>query len=556
MTETHERKIDWREHGVPSIVQVEQELYSRNLHDFIVGAWPTLEPGTPFVDGWHIGAICEHLEAVTRREIRNLVINVSPRTMKSMTVAVGWQPWCWTQNPSLKFVFASYSQNLSMRDSLRSRRLVKSNWYQARWGAHSGWHKPVVVANDQDAKNRYETSLYGYRIATSVDGMGTGEGGDFFVADDPHNIKEAESEAKRGAVLFWWDEVVPSRLNDQKTGCRIIIMQRTHDRDLSGHILAKELGYDHLCIPMRYEAYRKYKFMSAKVGEAPQPNKDYIGSTTIGWRDPRKKEGELMWPARMGLKEVDELENALGPYAYSGQYQQRPSPRGGGMFKRANAQVIDALPADLKVGPQGRSWDFAGTDPTKQQSLTDPDWTAGVRGFLTAGADPDLYILDVVHDRLEPGDRDDMVTATAVADGRAVTIWLEQEPGQSGKSQIEGFRKRPELVGYGINPPRPDPMPSTRTSKTGTKNKEPGVPTGSKITRAEALATLWHRRKVFLLRGDWNAKLINELVGFPRAAHDDIVDATSQLLMRLAEANISTAEIMDAMGYYDQGGEE
>jgi len=217
-----------------------------SLSEFIRQAWTVLEPSTPYIHGWHIDAICLHLEAVSKGWIRNLLINLPPRHMKSLTVSVFWPCWEWATRPELRWLFVSYAESLSLRDSVKCRRLIQSQWYQANWG-----HK-FHLMGDQNAKERYDNSASGYRLATSVNGSNTGEGGDRICVDDPHNIRERESDVIREGCLQWWDEVMPTRLNNPKTGTRVIVAQRVHERDLSGHVL-EQGGWEHLCLPAEFE---------------------------------------------------------------------------------------------------------------------------------------------------------------------------------------------------------------------------------------------------------------------------------------------------------------
>jgi hypothetical protein len=217
-----------------------------SLLEFLKQAWHVVEPATSYIHGWHIDAICELLEAITHGHLRNVLINVPPRSMKSLTVNVFWPAWEWIQFPERHWLFASHAFPLSLRDSVKCRRLIQSDWYQANW-SHI-----VQLTGDQNQKNRFENTRTGCRLASSVGGSLTGENAHRVIADDPHNVKDRESERMRERVLQWWDEVMSTRLNDLKTGAKVIIMQRVHENDLSGHVL--ELGnYEHLCIPAEYE---------------------------------------------------------------------------------------------------------------------------------------------------------------------------------------------------------------------------------------------------------------------------------------------------------------
>ena len=232
-----------------------------------------LEPATPFVPGWHIDAIIEHLEALTRGQLRNLVINVPPRHMKCLLVSVFWPAWEWIRWPARRWLFSSYGAQLSIRDSVKCRRLIESPWYQATLG------RPFCAHRRPESEVRFENNRSGYRLSTSVGGAATGEGGDRMVCDDPHNVQEAESDAVRKCTIEWWDTVMCTRVNDPKTAAKVIVMQRCHQQDLSGHLL-EQGGWEHLCCPRSTKAPRR--------------------ATSIGWRDPRRRHSELLWPERFG----------------------------------------------------------------------------------------------------------------------------------------------------------------------------------------------------------------------------------------------------------------
>lgn len=286
--------------GVPSA-----EL---SLREFIKQAWHLVEPATPFVDGFHIGAICEHLQAVSEGQIQRLLINLPPRHMKSLSVGVFWPVWEWIRKPSIRWLFAAYAANLAVRDAVASRRIIDSEWYQRRWG------RVFQLTNDQNEKTRYVNDKTGYRLTTSVSGSATGEGGDRLVIDDAHNMNEALSDHVRKAVITWFRGSWSTRANDPKTAAWVMVMQRCHSEDLSGFVL-EQGGWEHLCLPGRYI-------------EEPVKRK-----TSIGWTDPRTKQGELLWTERFDEKSMSQIERDLGSYGTAGQIQQRPVPSGGGLFK-------------------------------------------------------------------------------------------------------------------------------------------------------------------------------------------------------------------------------
>jgi len=205
-------------------VKVERELATRSLREFVRQAWHVVEPSTPFVSGWHIDAICAHLEAITRGEIRNLLINVPPRHMNSLLVSVFFPAWEWIRWPERRWLYSSYAATLSIRDSVKCRRLIESPWYQARWG------HVFALTTDQNAKMRFDNNRSGYRLSTSVGGSVTGEGGDRIVCDDAHKVDEVESDTSRKGALDWWDVAMSTRVNDPKTSAKVVVMQRCTSR--------------------------------------------------------------------------------------------------------------------------------------------------------------------------------------------------------------------------------------------------------------------------------------------------------------------------------------
>ena len=233
----------------------------------------------------------------------------------------------------MRWLSTSYAQTLSVRVSLKCRRIIESPWHQSRWG------KCYQMAGDQNLKSRFENTRTGYRIASSVGGAVTGAGGDVIVVDDAHNVKRAENAAERGGTLLWWGESMSTRLNDPKTGAKVNVQQRAHEKDLAGRGFEKG-SYVHLNLPMRFEVDRK--------------------CVTPLWEDPRTQDGELLWPDRFGKPEMHALEVDLGSYGAAGQLQQRPTPRGGGMLKRHWFSIVDAVPAQLK---RVRFWDLAAVVP-------------------------------------------------------------------------------------------------------------------------------------------------------------------------------------------------
>jgi len=294
------RRETIREHASPG-----------GLYRFIKYFWDVLEPQTKFVDGWVLQAICLHLEAVTEGRLKRLVINVPPGSMKSLIVNVFWPAWEWgpKQLGHIRYVSFSYGAWLTERDNAKFRDLVTSKKYQRLYGGPEG------IKTTEAGKIKIGNSKTGWKFASSVGGVGTGERGNRILLDDPHNVADGESDLIRRDTVRWFRESMSNRLNDMQQDAIVVIMQRVHEEDVCGTILDDGLPYEFLVIPMEYDPGRHC-------------------STSIGWSDPRSVDGELAWPERFPQEVVDSLKTTLGPYAYSGQYQQSPEPRGGGIFKR------------------------------------------------------------------------------------------------------------------------------------------------------------------------------------------------------------------------------
>lgn len=313
----------------------EAEKLEESFYEFVKAAWPQVDTAD-FTDNWHLEDICNHMEAVARGHIKRLLLNEPPRTGKTFIVSICFPAWVWAQRvkgplmgPQVSFFYASYAEDLSHEHSVKCSQLINSNWYRARWGDR--------FRLTRDTRGHIQNSRGGYRMASSVDAKATGYGADMIIADDPHLVKEAESDDIRETTVKWWSESMPSRLNNRKTGAMIVIMQRVHEGDLAGYILNPKNGleYVHFCVPMSYVPCYHVNIWDGDqirtiIGEADVAAVD---ENDIFWADRRAEDGELLWPDRFPQSEVIKLERELGPYAYAGQYQQDPAPRGGGVIK-------------------------------------------------------------------------------------------------------------------------------------------------------------------------------------------------------------------------------
>ena len=286
---------------------IDRELCRQSLPYFISQAWHVLHPSTPLMWNWAPDAICQHLQAAADGEIRFLLITVPPGSMKSLLTTTFLPAWIWgpRYEASKSFLTSSYDVDLAVDFSRKTKTLIESDWYQERW--------PIQWMPDSKGVKKHTNTEMGYRTANSFYSL-TGKRADFNIADDPINNKKAQSAAELKNARIEWNETFHSRVNNPNTAVCILIMQRLHVNDPAG--LAIESGkYTHLMIPMEYEPDRK--------------------CVTPIWSDPRKEAGELMFPQLFSREKVNEMKKELGTYGTSGQYQQRPVPRGGAIIKEA-----------------------------------------------------------------------------------------------------------------------------------------------------------------------------------------------------------------------------
>lgn len=495
---------------LPTHDELRAERARRSLSLFLKDAWHVIEPGVEYKHGWHIDCIAEHLTAQSCGELPDLIVNMPPRHMKSSLIAVMWPAWEWLTRPHVKWLFASYALSLSVRDSLKTRRLIVSPWYQERWG------HVYQLTDDQNAKLRFENDRSGYRLATSVGGAATGEGGDRIVVDDPHNVKQAESEVVRESTLSWWSESMSTRRNDPDASTRTIVMQRVHERDLTGYVLAEKEGYHHLVLPARYE--RKVMISAAmtpqEVAETERRNADVANHDECPiYADPRTEEGTPLWQERYHDRALTQLEKDLGPYAAPAQLQQRPSPRGGSIFKPAKFRP---LPADFDVpGEDGRTkrqklaivqfWDLAYSE------LDSADYTASLN--LGVDAEENLYVLHAWRKRIDE-EAHAAVLSAVIAATKPDRVGIERKL----------FKKNAELATADLIR-----QISRKLTAEGVAVPLVAIPVADdKVTRAMLPASRMDVDQVYCdVKAPWYNAFANELSKFPNGANDDWVDAFS-----------------------------
>jgi predicted phage terminase large subunit-like protein len=441
------------------------------LAGFVREAWHVLEPNATYVHNWHIDAICEHLEVVTDGRINRLLINVPPGSMKSLLVSVLWQAWEWGPRGmrSMRYLATAFNDGPVKRDTRKVRDLILSDWYQSLW--------PQVELT-RTGETSFANSATGTREGIAFGSL-TSQRGDRLIIDDPHSTLTAESAVDREKTTRQFREGAINRLNDQERSAIVVVMQRLHENDISGTILKLKMGYVHLMLPMEFELERACH-------------------TVISFKDPRTYDGELLDPVRMPREVIDKLKRDSTAYAIAGQYQQRPAPREGGIFKRHWFEIVDAIPAGAT---RARGWDLAASK-AKVGSSSGPAYTAGVK---LASKDGVFYIEDVVRERGGPAEVEKLIKGTAEADGKSVRISIPQDPGQAGKSQVLAFARL--LIGW-----------DARFSPE----------TGDKEARALPVSAQAEVGNVKILKGDWNDDFLEEICSFPAGTYKDQTDALSR----------------------------
>lgn len=387
--------------GMPSLQEVRVEQMRRSFKRFVQAAWEHADPAS-LQWGWHLDALCTSLQAVADRQIDFLLINIPPGHAKSMIVSVLWPTWRWTREPQWSVMSSSYELGLVMRDAVKARSLVESDWYRENFRTHlRGPHKGEETwgfVDDQNTKKLYKNDRGGMRQGTSV-GLGTGYRGDCLIVDDPLSVDMAYSDVEIEGATRWFFETMATRFNDMRKAQKIVIMQRLHERDVSGEILSREKSkWQHLCLPARFDPDRR----------AVVRDKD----GNVLFSDPRTQAGQPLFPEKFDHQVLTSLESSLGPYGASGQLQQQPSPMGGGMLKvewfakrwalegefvPEGKDAVCGVPLTQVKLPKPINHIFAVTDATFKGNDNSDRVAIGVWAFFY----PSLYLLDLVWDTLD-----------------------------------------------------------------------------------------------------------------------------------------------------------
>jgi predicted phage terminase large subunit-like protein len=445
-----------------------ETLLRQDFATFAARCFQDLNPQTELAMNWHLEVIAAKLTAVREGKIRRLIINLPPRHLKSLMASIAFPAWCLGHDPSAQILCVSYAQDLSDKLARDCRSIMLSPWYRQIF--------PTRLAPHRQAVQEFITTRQGYRLATSTGGVLTGRGADIILIDDPLKPEEALSEAQRKAANEWYDHTLYSRLNDKRHGAIVIIMQRLHEDDLVGHVLAQE-GWEVLSFPGIAEADEVHRI-----------------ETIWGAQCFRRRQGEALHPDREPLETLDRIRRTIGEYNFAGQYQQSPAPLGGGLVKAESFKRYGEKDRPERFDRIVQSWDTA----NKATELSDFSvcTTWGVRG-------KDLFLLGLFRRRLEyPALKRAVRELQSLFGANEVLI----EDKASGTQLIQ------ELITdgcYGVTPYQP---------------------TCDKIMRLNAQTAMIETFVYIPEAAPWLAEYLHELMVFPNGKHDDQVDSTAQFL--------------------------
>lgn len=497
-------------------MKLEAETLAGSLVQFVQAAWPLVDSHA-FVLEPHIEAICAHLEAVTRGEIRLLIVNIPPRHSKSSIIGVLWPVWCWIRSPGTQFLSAARSKGLASRDAVKARQLMQSAWFRERWGDR------FSLLRSQNTQMRYVNDRGGHRVATAV-GQGTGDGGDIVVIDDPTTAEQALSEAERGRANRWLDNTISTRFNDPKTGRLVLVMQRLHGDDMTAHILREaEAEVVHLRLPAEFEP-------AEACVTVPLP-----GTGGKPWRDWRRKEGEILAPIRFPKTEIDRLKRRLRtPYNIAGQLQQRPTSLGGEIFRRqwwviwtgdkAPESMLTIASLDTAMSEKDNA---AGSACTVWQVYED-----------TQGKVPQTMVLLRFAWR-------EQLTFNALVEkvhwtmGRYRAERLLVEMKANGISVVQELRRRFRWAEQGIEQINPS-IDKVARANSISHFWQGGLVAAPKLFRlgADGLPLRGHDGEPLTYTPDWAQMVLDEMAEFPRGRYADLTDTATQAISWLRRRDI------------------
>lgn len=498
------------------------EYLSQDLKEFMVAAWHLVEPTTEFIDGWHIDAICEHLEAVARGEIKRLYVTMPPSHMKTGLCSVMFPAWLWTRQPGLRLLTACWSKDFAERDAMASKLIIESRWFQRRW--------PLPLRKDTNSKSRYENAKRGYRVTTTPGGRATGEGGGLVVIDDPISMGDIWSPAARAKVMRWWTSVLPTRIRNHKPGAIVMVGQRGHEMDPIGFALKQQLpGAVHLNLPARYDRARRID--------------------TRWFKDPRRIQGEPLWPAVYSEEKLRELTAQMTPQDVAAQLQQTPQVDGGAIISRDWWRLW----TEWDLPPC--SYFILSIDPSVKGGMQNDAWAVQLWGaFEHLDLNPALRLEDknprlkvlAASQRTEPTYNLMLLAAwTKILQYpeakrrilQMISDWTDPESGQAfDEVLVEDKAAGPILI-----------IDLENSDIPGVSGSDPGIK--DKAARAHVVSDAWFSGRIWVptkklvgtgrrdssILPTWAEEVVHQCAIFPAGEADDHVDAATQAVKRFRD---------------------
>ncbi|MDQ3364352.1 MAG: phage terminase large subunit [Myxococcota bacterium] len=485
--------------------QLVANVCRHDLGAFFRAAWHVLEPTTPLVWSWALEAVCGHLQALTEdwasrqlktsfvQRMRDLLVTMPPGTAKSRALVM-LLPWAWLRWPSLRAICLSANPRVALRDSMYSRDVIASPWYQSTFAP--AWQ----VRQDSDAKGLYSNTVGGFRSAMGFDARIVGERADLVIVDDPHDPEEAESDVQREHVHDRWESSIGNRVNDLGSSIRVGIAQRTHEDDWSARRVAE--GWTHVDLPMLFESER------ACV-------------TPLGHVDQRTTEGERLDSVRFPDTVIAAERRRVGERRWATLYQGRPSPRAGSIVQTSWLRFHRApgKPDNACTRPSG-CW----TGPAVETPTTfDAVCIAADLAFGKATTSGDYNVVLVVGKR--------------GADFFVLDVWRARADFPEVQRRFRAFaarfplsRKVVEQAAAGASL-----VASLQAEISGLVGLPPH---GSKEQRLQNVLAFFEAANVHVDE-NWPgvADAVAELTMFPNARHDDFLDALTLALSQLATSD-------------------
>lgn len=462
--------------------ELEKQIYKESYYEFFKVAFCQLHPDDEYDENWHAQYLCGELqkeaERIWRKEPRekDIIINMPFRAAKSMITTVIFPVWCWAQNPRTKFICVSYSGDLALEHAQLSRNLINSVWFQRLYGNKFGWDP------HDNAKGFYKNTEGGFRKSVGTGGQITGSGGDIIIVDDPQNPKKAASEVERENAKSFYDHTLYSRLNNPSVGVRIIVMQRLHEEDVSGHLVDDKTGrpedHKHICIPAKYDE---------EILQPAELKEKYIN--------------DLFWPSRFSEKELKSYNRVLGELQAAGQLQQRPAPAEGNLVKRAWIEIVN--PEEVVRNIQNEPIHFYMDTAYTEKQENDP---SGILCCFKSQSQKCVYVLNIAEVFKIFPELVKFVRQYLRINGYTTSSMIKVEPKASGKSLVQQLKL---TDGFNI------------------VEIESEMIKDDKVTRLSAVSPLIQAGKWKLVRGAWNDYYLSQVCTFPNVKHDEFVDLTA-----------------------------